>query len=386
MRSVHARGHTLLRLLSMWLLAAFVVTAGVADAAHEADTDRLSREGVLALARERLASNGATLATRRPQRASKDSTFSRFLVGDTSRAACRHASGMGSTGLIDPGFFGADPTGKTDSSDAFEGAIAELLRRNTSGHTMGGGLTDLGGATIDLMGGDYLISRPIVIPHGYGNFRIAHGVLRASPEFPTASGRYLVEISDLSVEQCRAVDPKQKSCNENVGIEDVFFDCSRRAWGGLQINATMGANIGPDIYFLNFMHAGLTIHGGHESMLHEAWLGATYYGAPNHTQSEAGSVAIEVLGNDHIISDVIIFGGQIGVYVNGGANLIEGVHTWNDATHAASPGFGIVVDETQSVRVLGVYLDYTALRLVDPSHISVVDSFFLGMGTIVIAA
>lgn len=33
-----------------------------------------------------------------------------------------------------------------------------------------------------------------------------------------------------------------------------------------------------------------------------------------------------------------------------------------------------------------MYLDYTALRLVDPSHVSVVDSFFLGMGTIVIAA
>lgn len=210
--------------------------------------------------------------------------------------------------------------------------------------------------------------------------------MRAGPSFPTTPGRYLLEISDLSVEGCKAVNPKQKSCNEKVGIEDVFFDCGRRAWGGLQINATMGANIGPDIYFLNFIHAGLTLHGGHESMLHEAWLGATYYGAPNHTQSEAGSVAIEILGNDHIISDVIIFGGQVGVYCNGGANLIEGVHTWNDATHSPSPGYGIIIDETQSVRVVGVYLDYTALRLVDPSHVSVADSFFLGMGTIVVAA
>jgi hypothetical protein len=124
-----------------------------------------------------------------------------------------------------------------------------------------------------------------------------------------------------------------------------------------------------------------------------------------------------------------VFGGQVGVYCNGGANLIEGVHTWcgryvnlfvspneeldqqstvsdrvaetkrhnlsvcawllwqrNDATHAPSPGYGIIVDETQSVRVIGVYLDYTALRIIDPSHVSVVDSFFLGMGTIVIAA
>ena len=67
-------------------------------------------------------------------------------------------------------------------------------------------------------------------------------------------------------------------------------------------------------------------------------------------------------------------------------DLIEGVHTWNDATHAPSPGHGIIVDSTQSVRVVAVYLDFTALRLVDPVHISVVDSFFLGMGTIVVAA
>ena len=63
-------------------------------------------------------------------------------------------------------------------------------------------------------------------------------------------------------------------------------------------------------------------------------------------------MTIRMLGNDHVISDVIIFGGQTGVYCDHGANLIEGVHTWNDGTHAASPGHGIVVDETQGVRVL----------------------------------
>ena len=36
--------------------------------------------------------------------------------------------------------------------------------------------------------------------------------------------------------------------------------------------------------------------------------------------------------------------------------------------------------------MVAVYLDYTALRLVDPEHVSVVDSFFLGGGTLVVAA
>eukprot|EP01048_Picozoa_sp_COSAG05_P014322 COSAG05_NODE_1610_length_4408_cov_4.339290_3_plen_320_part_00 len=301
------------------------VSAGVAP--------RPSRQDVLSHARHQLASNGAVLAARAPQRASSDSTFGRFLAGDTRAPECSSGSSGGtdsSTGLINPIFYGADATGQQDSSMAFEAAVTELLRRNSSSHRMGGGVTDLGGATIDLMGGDYLLSRPVVIPHGYGNFHISHGTLRAGPGWTTPGSRFLLEISDLSVEQCRAIDRKQKSCNEKVGIEDIFFDSQHRAAGGLQINATMGANVGPDIYFLNFLKAGLSIHGGHESMLHEAWLGASYYGTPNHTQSEAGSVAIEVLGNDHIVSDVIIFGGQIGVYCNGGANLLEGVHTWYD--------------------------------------------------------
>ena len=84
----------------------------------------------------------------------------------------------------------------------------------------------------------------------------------------------------------------------------------------------MGANIGPDIYFLNFLRAGLSIHGGHEAMVHEVWAGATYYGTKNHTQTEAGSTAIEVIGNDHVLSDIVIFGGQTGVYVHGGRSKI----------------------------------------------------------------
>ena len=237
-------------------------------------------------------------------------------------------------------------------------------------------------------GGDFLLSRPIVFPHGYANFGIGHGSLRAGDGFPRAADgfrRYLVEVSDLNATQCQRIDPGQKACTENVDIVDILFDCSRVAWGALSINYTMGANVGPDMYMVNFVKAGVSIHGGHEVMVHEAWLGASFYGTKNHTQGEAGSTAIEVRGNDHIVSDVIVFGGQTGVLVAGGANLVEGVHTWNDGTHAASPGHGVVISNTQSVRVLGCYLDYTALRIEGPAHMSVVDSFFLGGGTLVLA-
>lgn len=61
-----------------------------------------------------------------------------------------------------------------------------------------------------------------------------------------------------------------------------------------------------------------------------------------------------------------MFDGVIGVYVYGAANLISGVHTWNDAT--AHGGKGIVLDNGYSGqnRLVGCYLDYTDLRMFDP--------------------
>ena len=86
----------------------------------------------------------------------------------------------------------------------------------------------------------------------------------------------------------------------------------------------------------------------------------------------------------------------LGVELNGAANLLQGVHTWNDGTTAqgCTAGHGIIV-EAPSSRMLNVYLDYTALVIASgsknggwangtKSHVSVANSFFLGMGTIVL--
>ena len=39
------------------------------------------------------------------------------------------------------------------------------------------------------------------------------------------------------------------------------------AAGGLQIAATMGANVGPQVYVFNFTSVGIAINGGHEAMV-----------------------------------------------------------------------------------------------------------------------
>jgi hypothetical protein len=52
---------------------------------------------------------------------------------------------------------------------------------------------------------------------------------------------------------------------------------------------------------------------------------------------------------------VVVFAGQTGVRTTGGANLIEGVHTWNSGTTAPPcTGHGILV-QAPSTRVLNAY-------------------------------
>jgi hypothetical protein len=249
--------------------------------------------------------------------------------------------------------YGGDPNGLVLSDTAFAAALKILLHNRSAASTvMANKIQDLGGAVLQLSGGTYLISKPIHIPAGFGNFKIVYGTLRAAPTFP--KDRYLVEIGDDTA-LCKKNDPKQKSCNENVGIEDLMLDGQLVAKGGLEINATMGGNVGPDIFFIGFQHAGLTVNGGHEVMVHQSWFGIRYYDDKMKLDNVDGTVAIEFYGNDHVASDIIVFSSQVdvcvgvgvggtillltvqsqtGLLTTGGANVIEGLHCWNDGvTH-----------------------------------------------------
>jgi hypothetical protein len=140
--------------------------------------------------------------------------------------------------LIFPTAFGADPTGVKDSTDAFTAAVAALLKGGAP-HHMASGINDLGGATLHLGGGQYLINAPIVIPMYYGNLLITDGTLRAGPNFPP--NKWLIMVGDTS---CNPPGG-QGSCNEFVNIADVLFDCSHVASGAVYIAHAMGATIGP---------------------------------------------------------------------------------------------------------------------------------------------
>ena len=164
--------------------------------------------------------------------------------------------------LIYPTDFGADPTGRTDSTEAFRAAMAALLSRNqTIGRNMSSShdvaCADMGGATLHLGGGDYLISEPIYIPCHVCNMRVHGGTLRASPSFP-ANSSYMIE----SGWGCAGVD--NAGSPEFIGFSELLLDCRGYAAGGLHLLTHLGANVGPRIFVTGFSMHGINIQVGHE--------------------------------------------------------------------------------------------------------------------------
>lgn len=68
--------------------------------------------------------------------------------------------------------YGADPTGKTDSTEAIMRAISDAFQAK-DGKVLMTGIANLGGAEIHLEGGSYKISSPLRLPSaGGGNLMV----------------------------------------------------------------------------------------------------------------------------------------------------------------------------------------------------------------------
>lgn len=264
--------------------------------------------------------------------------------------------------------YGADPTGVKDSTDAFNKAISELLSRRNPNSTMADGIYDMGGAVIDLEGGNYTISDTLLFPYFYGNYQLKDGAIRASNSFP--SSKFLLEFGGYG--EC---SNKQGSCIENIGLSHMFFDGNHKALGNVRITKTMGATLGPQLFFTGFTKYGLYLQDGHESILHQTWFGSYYYEYPENERinfkDDDYCTAIVVKGNDHIITDTIIFSTALGVDIYNQATLINNLHTWNGGK------YGIII-RSDYVRMTNSYLDYSRLKIEgNIGHLLIENTFFL---------
>lgn len=116
-------------------------------------------------------------------------------------------------------------------------------------------------------------------------------------------------------------------------------------------------------------------------MITETWVAAYFWSDPKKEHNDA--IGIGVYGNDHFITNVIVFSARVGVQLTGAANLLSGVHTWNCAT--GNGGIGILNGMSQN-RFEGCYLDFTDLVLTNAQQLSISNGFFLGGAQILFQA
>ena len=201
---------------------------------------------------------------------------------------------------ISPLTYGADPLGQQDSSPAFALCVEACLNYSSAidslGHfpgdvSFGNGkyIRNAGGCQIDLGGGEYKLSQPIVIPEYVGNMALGHGSLVADDTpgvFPADS--FLITVGVAG--SCKV---PQGSCGLDFAFPELFLD-GRHVASGISISNVMGTTIGPSSYFLNFSSYGIQINQGHEVLVDRCWLGETNFDYPFSQTDLPQAIAIQI--------------------------------------------------------------------------------------------
>ncbi|KAE9598700.1 hypothetical protein Lal_00022546 [Lupinus albus] len=281
-----------------------------------------------------------------------------------------------SVGVVYPAAYGADPTGKSDSSDSILNAIEDAFKTE-SGLELMPGVKDLGGVVIDLQGGNYKISKPITFPSsGGGNVVVKGGTLRASDSFP--SDRYLIELI------ASTTPPQQNNVvhYEDITFRDILFDSSYKG-GGISIVDSARIRI-DNCFFLHFETEGILVQRGHETFISSTFLGQHSTVGGDKGERNFSGTAIDLASNDNAITDVAIFSAAIGIVLRGQANMITGVHCYNKATGFGGIGILVKLPGNSVARIDNCYMDYNAIVLEDPFQVHITNAFFLGDGNIVL--
>ncbi|KAA3482126.1 polygalacturonase QRT3 [Gossypium australe] len=285
--------------------------------------------------------------------------------------------------------YGADPTGKSDSTEALNKAIADAFQVPSEGFLMEG-ITNLGGPQINLEGGNYLISKPLqLVAAGAGNLMIHGGTLRASDDFPVDG--YLIDLSPNSwasstEEEIRKgsslklnsqLTSSSSSYNyEYITLRDLMLDSNYRG-GGISVINSLRTSI-DNCYIAHFSTNGILVQGGHETYIRNSFLGQHITAGGDAGERNYTGTAINLMGNDNAVTDVVIFSAATGIMASGQANTFSGVHCYNKATGFGGTGIYLKLPGLTQTRIVNSYLDYTGIVAEDPVQLHISSSFFLG--------
>ncbi|XP_065856522.1 polygalacturonase QRT3-like [Euphorbia lathyris] len=272
--------------------------------------------------------------------------------------------------------YGADPTGKEDSTGAVEKAMREAVygHGSESGQQLFSGIHDLGGSQLHLDGGTYRISRPLRLPRlRVGNFMIHGGSLRASENFP--SDGHVIELWSPTT------SPDSISY-EDISIKDIMIDANFRG-GGISVSNALRTII-DNCYISHFTTNGIYIQDGHETFIRNSFIGQRITVGGDPREKDFSGIGIKIVGNDNAVTDAVIFSASVGVMIIGQANVLTGIHFYNKDAQLGGTGVYIKQPGLTQARITNCYFDYTGIIAEDPVQLQIADSFFLGNARVVI--
>lgn len=275
--------------------------------------------------------------------------------------------------------YGADPTGKSDSTEALLKAVTDALQGPTNGFLMEG-ISNLGGARINLEGGNYLISKPLRLPAaGVGNLMIHGGTLKASDDFPVDG--YLIDLSP-STNSLSSSSSSSQYNYEYITLKDLMLDSNFKG-GGISVINSLRTSI-DNCYIAHFSTNGILVQSGHETYIRNSFLGQHITAGGDSGERNFSGTGINLMGNDNAVTDVVIFSAAVGIMVTGQANTFSGVHCYNKATGFGGTGIYLKMPGLTQTRIVNSYMDYTSIVAEDPVQLHISSSFFLGDGFIVL--
>jgi hypothetical protein len=197
--------------------------------------------------------------------------------------------------------------------------------------------------------------------------QISGGTLTASDDFPTDG--YLIDLS--------ASSSSSSSYNyEYITIKDLMLDCKFRG-GGISVINSLRTSI-DNCYITHFNTEGISVQNGHETYIRNSFLGQHITAGGDPGERKFSGTAINLMGNDNAVTDVVIFSAAIGVMVSGQANTLSGVHCYNKATGFGGTGIYLKLPSLTQTRIVNCYLDYTGIVAEDPVQLTISSCFFLG--------
>eukprot|EP01079_Euglenida_sp_SAG-EU17-18_P012564 gene12565-351_t len=304
------------------------------------------------------------IAARRPTtRGSSFGPFLRTLGGSQSKAP-------GDISVVD---LGADPSGTSDSSNAFQQAV-----------DMAAAMPSM--PTVHLEGGLFMLNSTVMIRPSsspcsdqtfpsicQGYMRIAGGRVFAASTF---SGASLFAVSGAA----------------SVAFEFMEVDCRRRA-GGLLFDNTLQCTVN-NLYIHHFSTYGIRGSKGHELWVSNSWLGEHEWGEPGYNdRSRLTGTAIDLSMPDAAVLDSVIKCSRTGIVsqYSSSSNLVQGNHIYTTCSQdstGTNVSAGIVIatssEQWGGARILDNYLDDSTLSFENPRTAVVRGNMFYGSADLVL--